>query len=424
MLFSSFAHRASVGVWTAVLFGTLAAPVHAGDPPLTLDAALYKAVGQAPSLMAHHAHVASMEQEAIRAGRLPDPVLDIGVDNFPVTSPGAFSGRSDPMTMRTIGLTQAIPSRAARTADIALARAQVNAADAEGADETQSIQQRVTTAWIALWATQQQRALLTVLQAESDVAVRTAQARLHGAEGSATDALAAHAEEAALANRLEQVDADLAVAQAGLQRWLGETVTQVADGPDFSALPVSPDRLEQGIDQQAPMQVWHAREQVAQAALDQARAAKHPDWNVSFRYGRRAQDLSDMVMVQVGVSLPLFTRNRQDRGISAKEDQWEAVQDAHEDARREQREAVAKAVATWEGLGRQIQRYQDTLLPLDRDRAQTALAAYRGGAPLQPWLDARRDEIELRLRYVDALTQRAQMWAALAFLLPSPESRP
>ena len=150
-----------------------------------------------------------------------------------------------------------------------------------------------------------------------------------------------------------------------------------------------------GIDQQAPLQAWAAREQVAQAALEQARAARQPDWSVSASYGKRAPGLSDMVMLEVGVSLPLFTRNRQDRGISARQAQWDAVQADHEDARRAQREAVTRAVATWSGWGRQIARYQQTLLPLARDRAQTALAGYRGGGSLQPWLDARRAEIEL-----------------------------
>jgi outer membrane protein TolC len=131
-----------------------------------------------------------------------------------------------------------------------------------------------------------------------------------------------------------------------------------------------------------------------------------------------------MVMLEVGVSLPLFTRNRQDRGISARQAQWDAVQADHEDARRAQREAVTRAVATWQGWNQQIQRYQDTLLPLDRDRATTALAGYRGGGMLQPWLDARRDEIELRLSYADALAARARLWASLAYLLPTSETMP
>jgi outer membrane protein TolC len=187
---------------------------------------------------------------------------------------------------------------------------------------------------------------------------------------------------------------------------------------------VPPARLEHAIDRQAPLQVWDAREQAAQAALDQARAAKHPDWSVSLMYGKRDPMLSDMVSLQVGVSLPLFTRNRQDRGISARQAERDAVLANHEDARRAQRETVDRSIALWEGWNRQIERYRATLLPLARDRAKTALASYRGGGALQPWLDARREEIELRLQYADALAARARLWASLAYLLPTSEAMP
>ena len=124
------------------------------------------------------------------------------------------------------------------------------------------------------------------------------------------------------------------------------------------------------------------------------------------------------------MSLPLFTRNRQDRGISAKQAERDAVQADHEDARRAQREAVARNVASWQGWGRQIERYQATLLPLARDRGRTALAGYRGGGSLQPWIEARRSEIELRLQYADALAAHARLWASLAYLMPSLETTP
>ncbi|MGS1120392.1 TolC family protein [Rhodanobacter sp. UC4436_H3] len=423
MGFLSFArcHAPSLAV---VLGWAMATAAYAADRPLTLEAAVQRGVTQAPLLTARDADIDAMREEAARAGQLPDPSLTFGVSNYPVTDPGAFSLRSDTMTMRTVGVMQTIPSRAARDAERGLAAAQIGAAEADRAGTAQTVQERIADAWVDLWAIQQKRALLVALRSESALAVQFTQARLRGGEGTATDALATRAEAATLDNRLEAVDADLAAAQAGLARWLGPGVSDLAEAPDFGQLPVTADHLEQHIDQQAPMQAWQAREQVAQAALDQARAAKHPDWSVSIMYGKRAPYLSDMVTLQVGVSLPLFTRNRQDRGISAKQAQWDAVQAAHEDARRAQVEAVTRAVATWQGWNRQIQRYQDTLLPLDRDRATTALAGYRGGGMLQPWLDARRDEIELRLSYADALAARARLWASLAYLLPTSETTP
>jgi len=424
MWFSHVFRCRRVSVLAMVLCGAVAVTAHAAQSPLTLEAAVRQGLARAPLLDARSADIRAAREEAVRAGRLPDPSLTAGLSNYPVTGAEAFNLRADGMTTRTIGIGQTIPSRAARAADRTLAAAQIDAAESEHVAAAQTVRERIADAWIEVWATQQKRALLDELRSESALAVQITQARLRGGEGGATDALAARTEAATLDNRLEAVDADFIAAQAGLQRWLGPSVPVLAEAPDFGHLPVTADRLELHIDQQAPMQAWQAREQVAQAALAQARAARHPDWNVSVDYGRRAPGLPDMVTLQVGVSLPLFTRNRQDRGISAKQAQWDAVQADHEDARRAQREAVARAITSWQGWGRQIQRYQDTLLPLARDRARTALAGYRGGSAMQPWLDARRAEIEQRLAYAEALATHARLWAALAYLLPNSETTP
>lgn len=373
---------------------------------------------------ARSADIDAAHEELARAGQLPDPSLTLGLNNYPVTAPGAYSLRSNPMTMRAVGIMQVIPSRATRDAQRELAGAQVDAAVANRVATAQTQRERIADAWIGVWAYSRQRALLRELQDESALAVQMAKARLRGGEGGATDVLAARAEALTLDNQLEASDAAWRAAQASLQRWLGDAIPALAEAPDFSHLPVDQRALEQSIDRQAPLQLWQARDQMADAALAEARAAKHPNWSVGLSYAHRAPGLSDTVTLQVGVSLPLFTRNRQDRGISAKQAERDAVQADHEDARRAQREAVARTIATWEGWNRQIARDQETLLPLARDRARTALAAYRGGAPLQPWLDARRDEIQLRLSYADALAARAQLWASLAYLLPDSETTP
>jgi outer membrane protein TolC len=419
MSFSCFARRWCVWVPFVILGGSMPIAARAVDSPLTLDAAVRQGVARAPLLAARSADLAAMRDEAVRAGRLPDPSLSFGVSDLPLTGPGAFSLRSDTMTMRTVGVMQTIPSHAARMAERSLAAAQVDAAEADRTATVQNVRERIADAWIGVWAATQQRGLLETLRDESTLAVQVAKARLRGGTGSAADVLAAQAATLTLANRIEAADAELQAARASLRRWLGDVPATLADAPDFGQLPITPDQLEHDTDRQAPMQAWQSREQVADAALAQARASKHPDWSVSLMYGKRAPYLSDMVTLQVGVSLPLFTRNRQDRDISAKQAQRDAVESAHEDARRAQRETVARDVAAWQGWGRQIARDHTTLLPLARDRARVALAGYRGGGSLQPWLDARHDEIALRLSYVDALATRARSWAALAFLMPT-----
>ena len=420
-------NRARVRTSGLALYISLVIAVHAAqaaETPLTLSAAVAIGVTSAPLVSARNADITAAREQAAAAGRLPDPSLTFGVANYPVTNPGALGWRSDPMTMRTVGVTQMIPSYASRRAQRELAGAKTDAARADQLVTAQSVQERVADAWIGVWSNERQQALLLELRDEGALAVRVTRARLQGGTGSATDVLAARAALLALDNRLAASAAALAAAQATLARWLGHTPGTLAAPPDFSHLPLNPAELDRAVDRQAPLRLWRARERAAQAEVAAARASKHPDWSVGVSYGNRATGQSDMVTWEIGLSLPLFSREREDRTIGAKTAELRSVRSAYEDARRAETEAVERAGALWLGWGRQIDRDRDRLLPLAHDRTRLALAAYRGGGSLEPWLDARRDEIRERLRYVEALETRAELWASLAYLMPQPEETP
>ncbi|MBS0568968.1 MAG: TolC family protein [Proteobacteria bacterium] len=393
----------------------------ADDPPLTLDAAVALAVRNAPLLAADAARVDAAREDRVRAGRLPDPELGVGLDNLTATGGGAFDPLADAMTMQTIGIMQVIPSRAARSAQRASADAQVLAASAQRALAGVDVRRAAADAWISLWAAQRRVELLANLRAQANLAVDASRSRLAGATDGATDALAARAEAADLDIRIDAAQAGIEAAQATLRRWTG-TDASVTDAPDFGELPVAPATLLAQLDRQAPLLQWPAREASAQAALDAARASKHPQWSVGVSYAKRFGSLPDMASVNFGMTLPLFAGNRQDRDIGARHAERDAVLAEHEDARRAQRAALEQTLAQWRGWTRQARRYHDDVLPLAADRSRVALAAYRGGGALQPWLDARRDEITARLNYADALAAWGRDWAALAYLIPAEQT--
>src|SRR3546814_14623348 len=76
--------------------------------------------------------------------------------------------------------------------------------------------------------------------------------------------------------------------------------------------------------------------ETAAAAIDLAQGEKRQDWSVAASYGQRSDGRDDMFMLEVGIELPLFTANRQDRGIAARRAEYEAALATREDARREQ----------------------------------------------------------------------------------------
>src|SRR3546814_15076450 len=79
-------------------------------------------------------------------------------------------------------------------------------------------------------------------------------------------------------------------------------------------------------------------------------------WSVAASYGQRSDGRDDMFMLEVGIELPLFTANRQDRGIAARRAEYEAALATREDARREQAARIRTDIAQWEALKRQGER--------------------------------------------------------------------
>lgn len=412
----------------------LSGPVLAASPaiPISYTEALQRALANAPTLQVRRSQIDASTEEAARAGALPDPRLIVGLANWPVSGPDAFSLRADEMTTQQIGLMQEFPARAKRRAEHALAQATLAQARSLSMAEQQMVAQAAALAWIELWSTQQAVDALEGLREPARIAERAARARLAGGTAGASDVLAAQAALLQLDNRLEQVHAEHSAAQAGLARWLGiapEAILASGAAPDFSQLPLEPTQLLAKLDQHTPLLGWEARESLAQAQVDAAVAETRPDWSVELTYGRRerAPDgmaRSDMLMVEVGVGLPLFQKNRQARGIAARRAELEAVSAERDEARRIQAESVQRAIARWRGLTGQLERQNTQSLPLARDRARTALAAYGAGADLQPWLEARRDEIELHLENARLLGEQGRAWAALAYLLPHEENTP
>jgi outer membrane protein, heavy metal efflux system len=414
--------RQVLAAFSLIAMSTLT--MSAAAESLSLDEAIALAVAKAPMIEARDAGVAAAAEEVVRAAALPDPVLVFGVQNFPIAGADAFSLTDDRMTMRRIGVTQALPSRSKRAARRESALAVQSQAEAAGLATVLAVKRDVASAWIALWAAQRERSLLEELREQSRLAVVAAKARLQGGEGSVGDALAARAAELELDNRVDDAQAAIEQARAGLFRWiLDDAQRDVAKAPDFSVLPEQESELLDQLDRQAPLLVWDAREASADAALAMANAEKRPDWSVGAGFARRGAGASNVVWLEIGVGLPVFSANRQDRGISARRSDLQAIRAAREDARRAQAESVRRIVAQWSAAGSKVGRFDESILPLHHDRTATALAAYSGGARLGDWLDAQRDEIRARIEYARLLGDWGRAWAQLAWLLPTEETR-
>lgn len=394
------------------------APAAAAVPELSLADAVRLAADASAAVAARESAVVAADADRGRAGALPDPMLALGIDNLPVTGGQALDLGAEDMTMQRIGLRQEFLSAAKRAARRAVAGRRVEEARAAATAERLAVQRAAALAWINAWSARRLHDALLAQREQARLAATLAKARA-AQGGPLAAALAAQAAELQLEDAVIQAIGDEDAARAMLARWVPAAGTRPLVGaPDLSRLPVPAEQLRARLDEIGPLLASQARVETAAAEVDAARAEKRPDWSVMAAYGHRGQDRSDMVSIEVGVSLPLFSRYRQDLGISARQADYEQALALREDARRDARGRLEAQLARWQTLHRLMAVYEQQRLPLARDRSATALAAYRAGGELEPWLQARADELDLERMHADHLQSLAAAWAELAFLLP------
>jgi len=422
-------HRAGVSVAACVLLLTVWTPVSAQSDgaaaaPLTLAGTVELATRSAPLLGALDARQQAASEELLRAGALPDPELMLGIDNLTATGNDAFAIGADPMTMRKIGFRQRLPAPAKREAERRMALAERDLRTAQLQVGTLTVGRVSGEAWVLRWAAEHERALLQALLADTRLATRAARARV-SAGGNPGDVLAVRALELEIENQLSSSEAGIASANASLQRWLGEQALRpLAMAPDFADPPLPEARALVLLDRTADLLEFAAHDARADAAVSAARAQRRPDFSIAAGYGQRAASRADMISLEFAIDLPLFTANRQDRGIAASIATRDALHAEHEDARRAAVAAIRADYAQWAALVAQTQRDQRERLPLLHDRSALALASYRSGQSLDGWIDARRDEVQASIETTRRLQALGNAWVGLAYRFQAQELQP
>lgn len=344
--------------------------------PLTFAQALDRA-GSAPSIAARGAQADAARSAVIASNQLPDPKLQVGLRDFPVTGPDAGRFNRDDFTMRTIGVSQAFPNPAKRRARRGRALADIGAAEAAQQAELRAVRIATGVAWIDLHYAERRLAILKTLDDSIDDIAATVAARLTSGSARPSQALEPQQLKAEVGDRRATLNAEVARARAELARWTGEADAQ-ADGspPQWSIDPVA---LRASIDKLPSLQALDATTVQSQADVDLARADKRPDWEVSASYGRREPRFGDLVSVGVSIDLPVFSKRRQDPLIAARTSEAERARLDRFAAERETIASLETEIAGHTEHHDRFERARDVLVPLARKRAELDRAGYAAG---------------------------------------------
>jgi len=385
-----------------------------------LDAALDAAQARSAMLAAQDATTRAAREMAVSAGQLPDPVLRFSVNSVPIEGPMRFSLTEDFMTQRSVEWMQTYTAASKRQARSTRYQREAEASLSMRSVEKARVFTQTARAWFERYFQEQVLDLLRLQRKEANRVSEAVESGYRGGRSSQADVLAAHATVAAIDNRILEVRAELANADALLRRWVGEVADlPLGTPPDFHRTRLSEHQLSHQIDLHPDLGVMNARERAAQAELEVANQDKSADWSWSVMYGKRGSQFGDMISIGVSIPLQWDQALKQDREVAARMGQVERVRFEREEMRRAHLFEVQRLLASWQSNLTRLADYDKTLIPLAAERVTAIEASFRGGkASLDNVLEAQRMVSDTRMERLRIEKQTTTWWAELEFLIP------
>lgn len=389
--------------------------------PLTLAEAEDRALDQEPGQSGLIARADALQAESVAAGQLPDPVLRMGLANFPLQS-GGFT--TEGMTQAQLGIRQAFPpgeTRAASTRQFqSLALEMRESADGRGRDVLSSVRQT----WLDTYYWQQAHAIVDESRPFFGDLVTVTRSLYAVGRKNQQDLLRAELELSRIDDRLIDINNAHSRSIAALSQWIGaDAVRPIANKlPLWEQMPPL-EMLQANLLSHPVLGAADARIGARQAGVEVAEERYKPGWALDLGYGYRDGFLpngdprSDFVSLSVTMDLPFFRKNRQDRKLAAALSQRRAANDSKEELYRRLNSRLEAEYARWSELNRRIALYEQRILTLASDNAQAALVAYQSDAA--DFADVMRsyiDDLNTRVDYIRLQVERAQSYATLANL--------
>jgi outer membrane protein, heavy metal efflux system len=405
-----------VSMFRAFFYICLATAVGvARSEPIAFDTALQIATRSSPDIAQQSASVDAARSASIAAGRLPDPKLAVGIENLPVTGPQQWSPTRDFMTMRKIGLMQDIPNRAKRAAESAVASAAIATAEAQRRISILTVRRDTAVAWLNRYYLERRSALFDELERENQLFDQAVRGQFSAGRGMPADLVEPRQEEADLADRRDELSAEILKSRSRLKRWVGAAAEEPLAG-EPPQLILDAESLRGHVHEHPDLAVFVPMTQVAQAEVHEAEAGKRPDWGVELDYGRRGSAFSDMISVQFTLDLPLFPKTRQDPQIEAKRQALTRVESERDAMLRDHTQELEADLAEYDVVTRQLARLRQSHLPLAREKVDSRFASYRAGkVDLTAVVAARRELIDQRLKEIELDSKRAEAAAKLYY---------
>jgi len=389
--------------------------------PLTLAEAEDLALNSEPGQAALLARAEALGEQAVVAGQLPDPMMRVGLENYPISS-GSFS--TEGMTQGQLRFRQSFPSGKSREFGTQKFEALSLSMSTSAAARERDVLTNVRNAWLETYYWQHARDIVTESRPFfADLVTVTLSLYAVGRK-TQQDVLRAELELGRLDDRLIDINRRHQQALAALSEWAGPDASRPVTSklPQWSGLPAI-EALQENLMSHPAILSADAKVDADDAGVRLAEENKKPDWSLDLGYGYRDGNLpsgeprSDFISLSVTTQLPFFQKNRQDRSLAAALRERSASEFDMDKQLRSLSSLLDAAYARWQDLSRRVTLYESQILALSADHARAALLAYQSDSG--DFADVMRgyiDDLNTRLDHVRLQVERAQSYAVLANL--------
>lgn len=367
-----------------------------------------------------------------QAGLRPNPTLDFEQTTGRLTgSPG--EGET------SVGVSLPVELGGRRRRRIELARAELEAVEAEVADRERRLAGEVLASYAEALAALRE---LEITEGLTDLDLQTTrfvQARVNEGESAPIELSLLRVEVERLRSRRALVEGRLQAALLRLKGLAGIPAEEplrlreaVAAAPALREPPGSlAAAVEIALRTRPDLRLARLNEEVAEAGLRLARAQARPDLTASVRYSRERsvfddtpvgplRDRDHLLTVGVSVGIPVFNKNQ-----GAKEEATTAIAQAR--TRREfleqvVRSEVASAYARYEAAGRAVRTFETGVIGSSNANVNSIRAAYQlGEYRVTDLLAEQRRLLDSQKEFTEALTERYRALADLQQAIGAPQ---
>lgn len=334
-----------------------------------------------PGLEAKRLLVESLEEIPEARMAWDDPMISAGLSNVPVDS---FDFSREPMTQKTVGVSQRIPSLSKRLAEKGLAEENVRVEKARTRLLAASLVEMMKNAVYEIAYADRALRILARNERVLDEFITISNAKYATGKGVQADVIQAQVEKSKIFDRRLDLEERRKLAVIRLNRTLGRDV----EAPfEIGGLPLDQEvagdfaGLWEKAERKSPeMTLARAFLELSESGLEKAEASVGMDVVLSMRYGQRddaPSERADFLSAGAAVSIPLWRERKQDRLIaSARLKVSEAAVEV-ENAAQETRAALGQALASYQKDVETIRLYENGIIPQARQALLASQAAYQ-----------------------------------------------